>query len=344
MEWASETVSAPVRGFLGMLSSIYPFSIMEVLCTAAVVWIIYYIIRTIIVTRRRQGKIKILAKRLLTIAVLALYVWSLHCWLWNSGYFAPGFAEKNGFRGDGVTVAQLVETTRLFADKANELAPLVKRDDEGHFIEERRDYMAASVDVYDNIAIRYPCLAGKLYEPKSMLYSWLMSRTGYTGVYFAITGESNVNIRAPGCYLPCTIAHELAHQKGVFAEDEANFVSIAACVTSGNLVYEYSGYLSGLRHLLDALHGTDIEAWSDIYESLCVEVRRDRYDNNVYWQSQKTVKMGVDIIDRMLTSVVEVMSETVDTVYDGYLKSQNQTLGLRSYGACVDLLVEHFSQ
>ena len=33
----------------------------------------------------------------------------------------------------------------------------------------------------------------------------------------------------------------------------------------------------------------------------------------------------------------------MDQVYDGYLKSQGQELGLMSYNACVDLLVNCFS-
>ena len=342
MEWVSSAISAPVRGFMGMLSSIYPFSLMEVLCTAAVIWLIFYIVRTVIVTVKAQPKLAVLSKRVLTIIVLALYAWSLHCWLWNSGYFAPGFAEKNGFSGSGVSVDDLTAVTNLFADKANEYAPLVKRDAEGHFIEERRDYTAASVDIYDNLSAQYPSLSGRLYEPKTMLYSWFMSRMGYTGVYFAITGESNINVREPGFYLPATIAHELAHQHGVFAEDEANFVSITACVTSGHMVYAYSGYLSGLTHLLNALYAADYDAWSKINDRLCPEIKRDWQDNREYWQSQKTVTTGISFVDKILTSVNQALSDTVNTAYDGYLKSQHQVLGIKSYGACVDLLVEHF--
>ena len=343
MGWFSTGIAAPIRGALGFISTIYPLSLMEILCTAAAVWLIYYIARTVMVTVRRRDKLKILLKRLLTIVVVALYVWSAYCWLWGSGYFAAGFAERNGFLSTGVSTAELTAVTRLFAEKANEYAPQMKRDADGRYIGDRSEFFESSTDIYDHMFSEFPSLSGRLYRPKPMLFSWLMSRTGYTGIYFALTGESNINTRAPIFLMPATVAHELAHQRGVFAEDEANFVGIAASVTSGDPVYEYAGWLMGLMYLLPALSGADREAWIDVTGSLTDEVNLDWQDNHDYWQSQKTYDTGVELLDKFLTATTETVSEAVDTVYDSYLRSQNQELGLKSYGACVDLLVQYFS-
>ena len=342
MDWAAACISKPVRGFFGLLSSVYPLSLMEVVCTAAVIWLIYYLVKTVAVTLHRRNKWKILGKRMLLVAVVALYIWSSFCWLWNSGYHARGFAQRSGFSGGGVAVEDLTFVAGYFAEMANELAPVVKRDEDGNYIEERDDIFDAATSVYVNALNTFPELDGSLYRPKSMLFSWLMSRTGYTGIYFALTGEANINTRMPMSQMPATVAHELAHQLGVFAEDEANFVGITACVISGNPVYEYSGYLSGLSYLLNALASVDSLAWSVVYESLSELVLRDRQESYDYWRSQETVDTGVQLLDNILTVVTETVSDTVDVVYDGYLKSQKQELGLRSYGACVDLLVEYF--
>jgi hypothetical protein len=278
----------------------------------------------------------------LPVVVAALYVWSLFCWLWSSGYHAPGFAERNGFAGGGVKAEDLAAVTMLFADRANELAPEVSRDEDGHFIEERREMFAASTDVYRNIASEFPSLDGRLFRPKSMAFSWLMSRTGYTGMYFALTGEAMINTRMPGALMPMTIAHEHAHQLGVFAEDEANFVAILACITSGNTVFEYSGYLRGLMYLMNALLAADFDAWLEVSGSLSPEVSRDWWDNYEFWTSQRTVSTGIGVLDNVLTNITVAVSDAVDAVYDGFLRAQNQELGIRSYGACVDLLVEYF--
>ena len=342
MGWAAAYISAPIRGFLGMLSSIYPFSVTEALLTIAVVWLVYYIIKTITMTVRRRGKMKILSKRLLPVIVAALYFWGAFCWLWNTGYHCPGFAEKNGFKGDGVHLQDLANVTRLFAENANELAPLVPRGDDGRYIGNRRNVFAASTSIYRNIASEFPDLSGRLYTPKSMMFSWLMSRTGYAGMYFALTGEANINTKMPGPLLPVTVAHEHAHQLGVFAEDEANFVGMVACIASGNIEFEYSGYLKGLMYLLPALSNADPEAWLEINASLSDGVKRDWQDNYNFWESQRSVDTGVAFFDKMFTTITLSVSDAVDAVYDGFLKSQNQELGLKSYGACVDLLVEYF--
>ena len=340
MDWTATYISSPLRGFFGLLSSIYPFAVMEILITVAVIFFIYYIIKSIRDTSRRREKWKLLGKRLLPVLVVAFYIFSLFCWLWSSGYHATGFAEKHGFSSDGIDRNDLVAVTQMFADKANELAELVERDENGRYLADRRQMFADSAHIYRNIAVDYPNLDGRLYTPKPMLYSWLMSITGYAGMYFALTGESMINTQPPGVFMPATVAHEYAHQLGIFAEDEANFVGILACVTSGNLTFEYAGYMSGLNYLLNAIMFSD-ECF-EIMNGLSENVMKDRQETFDFWATRTTANTGIGFLDRFLTSVAETANDAVDTIYDGFLKSNNQELGIRSYGACVDLLVEFF--
>ena len=152
MDWAASYISQPVRSFFGLLSSVYPFSIMEIVSSALVVFLIYYVVKSIRDTSRRREKWKLLGKRLLPILIVACYIWCAFCWLWNSGYHSSGFAVKNGFSGDGVSVSDLTAVTRLFADKACELSQIVERDEEGRYIPNRRVMFAESTSVYRNIS------------------------------------------------------------------------------------------------------------------------------------------------------------------------------------------------
>ena len=61
------------------------------------------------------------------------------------------------------------------------------------------------------------------------------------------------------------------------------------------------------------------------YRGLSAGVLADIADNNAYWQRRKTV-----------------VSKTSDAVYTGFLHSYGQTLGMQTYGACVDLLVAYY--
>jgi len=342
MDWVSLRVAAPIRMFLGLVTSIFPFSVMEVLLTAAGIWLIYYIVKTIRLAIRKSGK-RVISRRLIFVAVLIFYAWGSFCWLWNSGYFARGFAERNGLVPQGATAEELAEVTQMFARRANALAPLMARDADGRFNENRWEMLFVSTEIFDGIAAEFPELGGRVFRPKPMfMYSWLMSRTGYTGIYFALTGEANININAPGVTIPATIAHEIAHQLGVFNEDEANFVAIIAGIRSGNIVYEYSGLFLGLSHLLTALHDADHQAWLDVWDSFVPELRQDFADHREFWRSQRTVETGIGFVDTILTALTETVYDAVNTAYDGFLRANNQELGLQSYGACVDLLIVYF--
>ena len=65
-----------------------------------------------------------------------------------------------------------------------------------------------------------------------------------------------MNVDAPACLLPATVAHELAHQRSIASEQECNFLAVLASTTSGNPVYAYSGYR---RSGVDDLAGTYVE-------------------------------------------------------------------------------------
>jgi len=349
MDWAVRYISAPVRNFFGLLSSIYPFAVMEIISTAAGIFLIYWIIKAFRDSWRRREKWKILGKRFLPILVIAFYLWGSFCWLWNSGYHATGFAEKYGFSNDGIAREDLITVTQMFADKANELSELVERDNNGRYIPDRRSMFSDSLYIYRNISQEFPSLEGRLYSPKPMLYSWLMSITGYGGMYFALTGEAMINTQPPGFLMPVTVAHEHAHQLGVFTEDEASFVGILACVKSENLVFEYAGYMDGLNFLLNALFigddplsGGPSEEWLQIVSGLSANVMIDRQERAVFWATRTTSDIGIGFLDRFFTAVAETTNDAVNTVYDGFLRSQNQKLGIMSYGACVDLIVEYF--
>ena len=344
MQWFSLNIAAPLRAFNGMLSAIFPFSVMEIFVTVAVIALVYFIVKSVKLIKRSDAKLKHLGRRLVLLVTVVLYLWSAQIWLWNSGYFAPGFAERNGFSSDGISLAELADVTWHFADRANEYALLVPRDENGHVLLNRTELFDQSTDVFNYIVYEFPCLSGRLFRPKPMMFSWIMSRTGYSGIYFAITGEANINVNMPIFLMPTTIAHEHAHQLGVFAEDEANFVAVLASITSGIPAYQYAGYLFGLMRLMRPIREHDNELWQEISSSLNEYVLRDWRMNSEYWQSQRVFQTGNQTLDRALTTVGRVTRETVDSIYDSFLRANRQELGLQSYGAVVDLLVEYFAR
>ena len=131
----------------------------------------------------------------------------------------------------------------------------------------------------------------------------------------------------PLTLLPATIAHELAHQRGVAAEDEANFVSVLASLENGQEDYVYSAAVMAYIYLGNALCKADSARWAAVYATLSDAVRRDLGAHNAYW-------------DRFDQPVKEVS----DRVYTAFLRTYGDDRGLQSYGACVDLLVAYYGE
>lgn len=323
-DWIIRHISAPIRETLGALTSPLPFSVAELFYTVLIVGAVILLVKLVFAVKASPRKGKTLFLRVAAIALIPALLLNGYNWFWALGYYGTSFAEQSGLANEGVSVEELTAVTVYFAENASRLSVQMARDSEGHFIEDSfwQDYKG----LYTALEEEFPFLKTRELRPKPMAYSKLMSLLGFTGFYFPFTGEANVNRDFPAALQPETISHELAHQRRVASEAEANFVGIAAAIASDKPVYQYSAYLSGLTHLSNALYKVDKEAWAQIRATLTPEILTDWSDNSAYWAK------------------FESPVETVATaVYDGYLKHNDQELGIQSYGACVDLLVEYFA-
>lgn len=323
---ATRYFSRPVKNALGTALSWIPFSVMELEYVAAGVFVIWYTVRTVVLTVKAEKKLRTFARRSFIFLLVVVYFFVAFLWIFSIDYRSPSFTQRSGIEAGKVRTEDLYAVTKYFILNAASRAGDVPRDADGHWAQDIDGVLDASPRIYDGAVEEFPFLSGASRKPKKMyLFSRVSSWMGFTGVYFPYTGESNINIDALGCLIPSTVAHELAHQHGVYSEQEANFVGIAACLSSGNEVYIYSGFLSGSIYLSNALYRADPDAWRELSAYITGPMLTDWQDDSAYW--------------KQFEGKVEQVSSKV---YDGYLKSQGQSLGIRSYGACVDLLVAYY--
>ena len=318
-------ISYPYRAFMGRLTSKIPFSVAEVLICAAIIGVVVYIILSVRKIIRSQSRLRVFLRRFGALLIAALWMLSMYCMLFGVEYLAPGFAAENGLETGGVTVEELYSVTKYFAENASRLAPEVERDEFGAYVADDAVLFRYSEFVYEGLIGEFPALDARWLRPKPMFFSKLFSIMGFTGMYFPFTGECCINTDFPASGRPFTVAHELAHSRGVIAEDEANFVGIAACLTSDMTGFEYSGYLSGYMYLENALYRTDRELWREIRSGLDEYVVRDLTENSAYWNSRQSA-----------------VTTAAETAYDSYLKSNGVDSGISSYSQCVELLVKYY--
>lgn len=160
---------------------------------------------------------------------------------------------------------------------------------------------------------------------KHSMWSVALSYMGYAGYLNPWTLEAQVNRKLPKMSYVITAAHELQHQLSIAPENEANFAAFLATTTHPDPWIELAGYSFGLRYTLSALWKNNPDQ-ARIYQKKIHSGIIEGYKKQAaFWKSydnplEKYFKFG----------------------YDRFLKAQGQTLGIQSYGAVVQLLIQHF--
>ena len=327
MNGFTDRITTPLKGALGRLCALTSLSVMELLYVLAGAAALVYVVGSVIAVVKARGRRGRRAYGAVLLAAdVCLTVYALFCLMWGVNYWTDSFQDRSGITAQPVAAEDLEAVTAYFAQQLADTADSVPRDENGVYAVPKEQILAESTAVYGGVTELFPFLDFRDTGVKAVRCSRFMSIMGFTGVYFACIGESNVNVDSPACLLPSTVAHELAHQRGIAWEQECNFLGVLASVTSGMPDYVYSGWLLGFIHLGNALYETDPEAYWAIRNALPETVSADLRDNNAYW-------------DQFRDNVVEKVS---DTVYDAALKSYGDANGMKSYSMVVELLVAYY--
>lgn len=326
MLWVYEHVTHPYHLFMSKLCSHFAFSAAELVYAAAILGLAAYLLWCVYRLIRFPEKLWQLYRLVLTLAMAGAVFWAGLSVMWTPCYHAPGFAEQSGVDDGPLELEELETVTRWFAALASEYADEVPRDENGACTTDRDSVLDRAAGVFEGAAELYPFLDGEALRPKPIHFSRIMSYLDFTGFFFPMTGEANLNMDSPVFLLPSTSQHEIAHQRGVAMEQECNFVAVLSCLESEYADFRYAGAALAYIYLGNALAGADYEAYTEIYYSLSDTVRADFKAQSAYW-------------DEFRDSAAQKAS---NTVYDSFLKSNGQELGMQSYGACVNLLVHYY--
>jgi hypothetical protein len=162
---------------------------------------------------------------------------------------------------------------------------------------------------------------------KSSVYSKLLTYMGYSGYLNPFTNEAQVNSLMIGYSIPITACHEIAHQMGYAAEEEANYLGYLAAMKADNPYFKYSAELFALRCFLNEVAVLSPEK----YDELQAQVRKGIFENykevRLFWQQYKNKAEPI-----------------FKSSYDVFLKANKQVAGINSYDLVTGLLIPHYAE
>ncbi len=325
-QWYAVHIYPVIVSVIGRIMGFLPFSVVELGLYVLILLCLLFAVRSI------RNPLRLLRGAFCLIASLAL-VFTLNCGI---NYYRHPFSYNSGLEIRESSTEELYALCSFLVDQINQSK--MELDTPAPYegqtagtpaprFRDLWDYGTEARAAMEGLGREFPELGGFYPRPKPLLVSRILSVQQLCGIYSPFTVEANYNREMPRYNIPHTICHELSHLKGFMREDEANFIGYMACIGSENARFRYSGYLMGWVYAGNALAKADPDSYLSLYKRLPPEAVDDLRYNNEFWASYDG-------------RVAEASSKMNDT----YLKMQNQTDGVKSYGRVVDLMLAYYRE
>ena len=276
----------------------FPFSIGDLIYGIAIVAFFYFIN-----SLRTKNKTKAILQ-CITGVFLLLFWFQIS---WGLNYYRKPILDER--ESNLYTEDNLIKVTHLFAENSSRL----------HFQLSKSDSLPVVLTGNKKEIIK------KVGKVKISLFSYPLSFMGFSGYLNPFTLEAQINGRIPKINLPLTTAHEIAHQKGYAAENEANFIGFLDCFEHPDPEIQYAAALFGLRYSYNELYKVNPKVARKILCHLYPGILANFRITSSFWEAHKNP-----------------LEPLFKQSYDGYLKANNQKKGIQSYNAVVGLLIAHF--
>lgn len=297
-----------------------PFSVGDLFYTIAGIYIIrwFYINRSRITKDTKSWFIDVFA-------TLSLVYFAFHLF-WGMNYYRLPL-HKTVQLENKYTTEELLTVTQKLIIKSNELHIVITKNDsikvEMPF--SKKELLNKTENGYEALAQIYPHLK---YNPSSIklsLYSLPLTYMGFSGYLNPFTNEGQLDGLIPLYKYPTTASHEVAHQIGYAAENEANFIGCLAAINNESIYFKYSGYIFALRHCLNEIYRRDEEQYESITKLVNKGILKNYQESYDFWNSYQNP-----------------LEPIFKSTFNSFLKANNQEKGIESYSYAVALFVNYF--
>lgn len=320
----SDNVSSVFRSFMAHLTAFIPFSLAEFIVISSPV-ILYALISGFLRISSRGTEYAV--RCIVFLLSLLVLLYSVFVVNFGISYYTSPLDERLGLDREKVSAEELYDTLTEVIDELNSLAPDVMFvSGKGSVRPYSHDECVAKCErSYEMLAGKYSFIKTLNAPVKQITLSDYMTYTHISGVYTFFTGEANLNTNYPYYVNVYTTAHEMAHQRGIARENEANFIAYLVCITSDDAYMRYSGYLNMYEYLVSPLYSASPSLYKDAVAKLDGRVKYDLLMYSEFFDKYRENKAA----------------DVSDAVNNTYLVMQGTKEGTKSYGMVVDLAVAY---
>ena len=220
----------------------------------------------------------------------------------------------------------MYDLTEQLIQKTNDLQFEITQNDsiKVNFEKDLEAFNQASRNGYKKLEDRFDIAIIIHSDVKKSLFSSFLTGAGFSGYLNPFTHEAQINYEIPVVGMPVTVAHEIAHQKGIATESEANFFGYLVMNNQEELNYKYAANLYALKYCLKEVAINNEEKFLQFYNQLNFGIQENISDSEKFWQDNKNFSSNI-----------------LKNVYGNFLKINNQKDGIRSYNRFVDLLINY---
>lgn len=308
----------PFQSFRIITFGLLPVSVGDVMYLIGGIALLVTLARWVKYVARFRGFKLHLAVSVLNLTNIVLFVYLFFIFGWGANYYKPTLREswQMGKKDTGYSMQDTAARRRVFneivafdqflVEKLNTYAP--------HYhnlsFPEVNDRSVQYYRTYTDSKVRLHGLG-----LKRTLFGYFIERLAVEGYYNPFTGEGQVNTDLPGFTLPFLACHEMAHQAGIAAEDDANLMAYALGTLVNDSSFNYSSYLNLWIYTNNRLFRRD-SALAHKFEA----------------QLNKLTTAHIDTLEQISRKYRNKMAHFSSDLYDSYLKMQDQKEGIRSYG------------
>lgn len=283
----------------------------------------FIILRAIVISikKRKINLVKILA-------ITSIVYFCFHLF-WGFNYYRQPLHKTVGITELDYSTEELNDFTHQLIGKLNHLQIIITLNDtlKVKIPLSKNDIYNKVENGYAKLSENYPQFTYKTKSTKHSIISLPLTYMGFSGYLNPFTGEAQVNSLMPKANYPSTSCHEVAHQLGYAAENEANFIGFLSAISNDDIYFQYSGYYMALRYALNDLYMHDKDKYQIAIESVNEGILKNMKESHEFWQSYQ--------------NPFEIYFKRI---FNLFLKANKQPEGIKSYNRMIGMLINYNKQ